>query len=270
MTGAGSTRVLSYLNDVAPKDGTVFGMVGRGVALEPLLGNTPMTYDARRFTWIGSVSDEVSLCVTWKTSKVKKWNDMLNTDFTLGGEGPGSDPDIFAMAARNIFGVKTRLIAGYAGGSALNLAMERGEIDGRCGWSWSAIKGTKPDWLENRNINLLVQMALQGTGELKGVPLIMDMAKSERDRKILRLILSRQQMAWPFVGPPDLPPERARALREAFDATMKDPTYLEEAEKRRIDVKPMSGTAINGLIEELYATDADLIQATRAAIGSGK
>jgi hypothetical protein len=144
--------------------------------------------------------------------------------------------------------------------------MERGEVDGRCGWSWSSIKITKPDWLKAKRINLALQMALHRNGELADVPLIMDFARDERERQILKLVLSRQEMGWPFTAPPDLPRERADVLRNAFDATMKDPDYLAEAQQRRLDVNPMSGAAIDKLIAELYATPPDVVAATKAAI----
>src|SRR5262245_50109434 len=236
MAGADSLPLAKFLYNVAPKHGTAIGMVGRGMAIEPLIGGSATQYDARRYTWIGSVSDQVSLCVTWHTSKVKSWNDMLATDFTVGGEGSGSDPDMFATMIRSIFGVKVRLVSGYPGGNEINLAMERGEVDGRCGWSWSSIKITKPDWLKQKQINLLLQMALHRNSELAGVPLIMDLARNEREREILKLVLSRQEMGWPFAAPPELPRERADALRAAFDDTMKDPDYLAEAGQRRLEV----------------------------------
>ncbi|MCC6890657.1 MAG: hypothetical protein IT536_19205 [Hyphomicrobiales bacterium] len=269
MAGAGSLRLANFLYNVAPKDGTTIGMVGRGMAMEPLIGASATQYDARRYTWIGSVGDQVSLCATWHTSKVKSWNDMLTTGFTVGGEGSGSDPDMFATMIRSIFGVKIRLISGYPGGNEINLAMERGEVDGRCGWSWSSIKITKPDWLTKRQIKLVLQMALHKSSELPDVPLIMDFARNERERQILRLVLSRQQMGWPFTAPPDLPKERGAALRAAFEATMKDPEYLAETRQRRLDVNPMNGAAIDALIADLYQTPADVIAATRMAISEG-
>jgi tripartite-type tricarboxylate transporter receptor subunit TctC len=194
---------------------------------------------------------------------------MLKTDFTVGGEGSGSDPDMFATMIRSIFGVKIRLVSGYPGGNEINLAMERGEVDGRCGWSWSSIKITKPDWLKNKRINLLLQMALHKNSELADVPLIMDLARNDRERQILKLVLGRQDMGWPFTAPPDLPKDRAAALRAAFDATMKDPDYLAEAKQRRLDVNPMSGAAIDTLISELYATPPEVVAATKAAISAG-
>jgi tripartite-type tricarboxylate transporter receptor subunit TctC len=269
MAGAGSLRLANFLYNVAPKDGTAIGIVGRGMAMEPLIGGSATQYDARRYTWIGSVSDQVSLCATWHTSKVKSWDDMLKTEFTVGGEGSGSDPDMFATMIRSLFGVKIRLVSGYPGGNEINLAMERGELDGRCGWSWGSIKVTRANWLRDKRLNLLVQIALQSTQELANVPLIMDRARTDRQRQILRLLLSRQQMGWPFLAPPDLPKDRAQALRAAFEATMKDPDYLAETKQRKLEVNPMTGAAIDKLIAELYATPADAIAATKAAISEG-
>lgn len=269
--GAAGLRLANFLYNVAPKDGMTIGMLGRGSAMEPVLGNNAAQFDSRRYTWLGSVSDEVSLCVTWHTSKIKTFDDMLSTPFVVGGQGSASDNDMFAYLLRNIFGAKLRVVPGYPGGNEINLAMERGEVDGRCGWSWGSIKVTRREWLETKRINLVLQIALERASDLpKSVPFIMDRAKNDRDRRILRLIFSRQQMAWPFAGPPNLPADRAAALRAAFDATMKDPEYLAEAEKRKLEVNPMRGEAINHLIDELYATPADVVAATKAAITETK
>ena len=269
LPGAGSLRLANVLYNTAPKDGLTLGMIGRGMAMEPLIGASQPQYDARKFTWLGSGSDQVSLCATWATSPVKRWNDMLTTPFTVGGEGSGSDPDMFATMIRNMFGVKVRLVSGYPGGNEINLAMERGEVDGRCGWSWSSIKITKPDWLTGKKINLLLQMALKKSPELPDVPLIMDVARSEQERQILRLILARQQMGWPFLAPPDLPAERVQALRQAFDATMKDAEFLAEAKQRKLDVNPMTGAEIDRLVGELYQTSPEVIAAAKAVIAEG-
>jgi tripartite-type tricarboxylate transporter receptor subunit TctC len=271
MAGAGSLRLANVLYNVAPKDGTTFGMVGRGISMEPLLGTDAAKFDSRRFNWIGSVSNETSVCVSWRTSPVKSWNDMLSVPFTVGGQGPGSDDDMFSNMLRNVLGAKARLVAGYPGGNEINLAMERGEIDARCGWSWGAIKTTRFNWVANKDINVLLQIALQKAKDLPDVPLVMDYAKTDRARQILQAILSRQQMAWPFTAPPGLPTDRTAALRAAFDATMRDPEYLAEAKKRGLEVNPMSGAGIEKLIAGLYATPPDVVAAARAAMmESGK
>jgi len=269
MPGAGSLKAANYLYSVAPRDGTAFGIFGRGLAMEPLIGVSDAKFDARKFTWLGSVGDQVSVCATWHGSRVKSWNDALATPFTVGGEGSGSDPDIFALMLKNMFGLKLRLIAGYPGGNEISLALEQGEVDGRCGWSWSSIKLAKPQWIADKKLNLIVQIALRGSPELPGVPFIMDLAADERQRAILKLVLSRQTMAWPFAAPPGLPDDRAQALRAAFDETMRDQAFLEEARKAQLEVNPIRGAALERIVGELYATPQSAILAARAAIGAG-
>jgi hypothetical protein len=177
--------------------------------------------------------------------------------------------DTYPAMLNKLFGTRMKVIGGYKSGTDIYLAMERGELDGRCGWSWGSIKVTRANWLRDKRLNLLVQIALQSTQELASVPLIMDRARTDRERQILRLLLSRQQMGWPFLAPPDLPKDRAQALRAAFEATMKDPDYLAETKQRKLEVNPMTGAAIDKLIAELYATPADAIAATKAAISEG-
>jgi tripartite-type tricarboxylate transporter receptor subunit TctC len=269
MEGAGSLRAANYLYAAALKDGSVIGMVARGMAMEPLIGRSHASFDTRKFTWLGSGTDEVSTCVTGHASAVKTWGEALTTPFTVGGEGSGSDPDIFATIMRNLFGVKLRLVSGYPGTAELTLAIERGEIDGRCGWSYSSLKQQHPDWIANKQVNILVQLALSRSPELPNVPLIGDLATTDRQRQILRLVFSRQAMARPFLAPPGIPPERKQALRAAFDETMRDPAFLAEAKQRGLEVDPVSGPEIDKLIEELYQTPADIIAEVRASIAPG-
>jgi tripartite-type tricarboxylate transporter receptor subunit TctC len=269
MPGAGSLKAANYLYAVAPKDGTAMGIFGRGMPMEPLIGTSGAKFDARKFTWLGSGSDQVSVCATWQTSSVKSWNDSLRTPFTVAGEGSGSDPDLFAAMLKNMFGVKLKLVTGYPGGNEMSLAMEQGEVEGRCGWSWSSIKLAKPDWIANKKLNFLVQMSLTKSPELADVPFIMDYATDDRQRQILKLVLGRQTMGWPFVAPPDLPPDRKQALRTAFDETLADPEFIAEAKLRKLDVNPMNAADLDKLINELYQTPPDAIAAARAAIAEG-
>lgn len=270
MPGAGSLRAANYLYNAAPKDGTVFGIFTRGMAMEPLLGNKAAMFDARKFTWIGSIANEVSVCTSWYKSPIKNWADMMEKPFTVSGEGSGSDPDIFATVLRSVFGAKIKLVTGYPGTNEMTLAMERGEIDGRCGWSLSSIKAQKPDWLAEKKLNLLVQLGLKKSPELPGVPFIMDEAKTERQRQILRLIFSRQVMGRPFAAPPDIPPERAAALRQAFDDTIKDPAFLDEAHRSGLEVTPESGATLASLVEDLYHAPPDVVAEARAAVHGAK
>ena len=187
-------------------------------------------------------------------------------NYFFATETPGDNTVTAPLVLRNLFDVRARLVPGYPGGNEINLAMEREEVDGRCGWSWSSIKTTVPDWLRLKRINLLLQMSIKKSRELPDVPLVMDMASDDRQRQILRLILGDQQMAWPFLAPPGLPLARAEALRAAFDATMKDPEYMAELAQRRFDINPMSGGEIEKLIGELYQTPDDVVAAARKAI----
>jgi tripartite-type tricarboxylate transporter receptor subunit TctC len=266
MPGAGTLNLVNYLYNVSPKDGSAFGIFARGMAMEPLIGGTNAKFDATKLTWIGSAANEISLCATYQTSPVKSWNDALTKEFTVAGNGSGSDPDVFANVLRNLFGVKDRLISGFPGSSEISLAMERGEVDGRCGWSWSSIKAEKAQWLAEHKLNLVVQLALQKAPDLPNVPLITELATNDRQRQILKLIFSRQTMGRPFAGPPGIPAERAEALRRAFDLTMKDPEFLAEAEKRGLEINPVSGHDLEKLITELYQTPKDIVAEAHEAI----
>jgi tripartite-type tricarboxylate transporter receptor subunit TctC len=264
MEGAGSLKAANYLYGVAPKDGSTIGIIGRGLAMEPLLGDAK--YDATKFSWIGSIANEISVCASWHTSPVKNWDDVLTRNFTVGGNGSGSDPDIFALLLRNVLGAKIKLVTGYPGGADINLALERGELEGRCGWSWSTIKSRNAVWLQEKKINLLVQFTLEKHQELSGIPLIMDLATTQEQRQILRLILARQVMGRPILAPPGIPQDRKLALRKAFDATMADPEFLAEAQKVDLEVNPVTGAMIDRLLADLYQTPKDVVEKAVRAI----
>jgi tripartite-type tricarboxylate transporter receptor subunit TctC len=265
MTGAGSLRAASYIYGVAPKDGSVFGTFGRTMAITPLL-TAGTQFDGTKFTWLGSVTNEVSTCVTWHTSAVKTWADMLEKPVTLGGEGPGADPDVYALLYKNVFGAKVKLVTGYHGTSNLTLAMERGETDGLCGLSWSTLKSRHMQWMKENKINIIIQAAFNREPELAGVPLITEIAKDREQMQILKLLLTSQEMARPFAAPPGIPADRATALVAAFDQTMKDPEFLSEAQKLNLDVNPVGAKTIDDLLTELYATPKDVLEKAAQAI----
>jgi tripartite-type tricarboxylate transporter receptor subunit TctC len=265
ITGAGSLNAANNIYNVAAKDGTVFGTFGRGLAMEPLIGTARVQFDSTKFTWLGSGTNEISLCATWHTSPIKTWQDALKAQFTVGGEGAGSDPDTYAAFVRNVFGVKLRLVTGYHGTSDIILAIERGEVDGRCGWSWSSIKSTRAAWISEKKLNYLVHNSDAKAPELPHIPSLADFA-NERQKQILKLVTSRQTMGRPFAAPPGVPADRAQALRRAFDATLKDPAFLAEADKLKLDVNPVSGEDVDRLIAELYATPKDVVEEARVAI----
>ena len=266
MPGAGSLRALNYLYNAAPRDGTAIATFGRGLAMEPLIGSSPTQFDARKLVWLGSGSDEVSLCGTWHTSRIKTWNDMQTIPFTVGGEGSGSDPDIFAAMMKKVFGIKLRIVSGYPGSAELALAVERQEIDGRCGWSLSSLRQMRPDWLATKQFNPVVQLNLEKSPDLPDVPAITEYAQTRAQRQILKLVLSRQSMARPFAAPPGVPADRAEALRQAFERTMADPKFIAEAKAAGLEVNPVSGAEIERLVGELYQTPPDVVAEAKAAL----
>jgi tripartite-type tricarboxylate transporter receptor subunit TctC len=267
MPGAGSLKLANYLYNAAPKDGATIGIFSRGMAMEPLIGASNTQFDSSKFGWLGSGTNEVSVFVVWHTAPIKTFADMLTTPFTVGGEGSGSDPDIYALLLKNAFGAKLKLISGYPGTAEVALALERGEVDSRASWSWSSLKTLKPQWIAEKKVVFPVQLNLTPGTELKDVPLIMQFAKNEAQRQMLKLVLTRQEMARPFAAPPGIPAERKAALRKAFDEAWADPELLAEMKARGQEVNPVSGPALDRLVAELYATPKAVVEETRKAIG---
>jgi tripartite-type tricarboxylate transporter receptor subunit TctC len=261
MPGAGSLKATQYVYSVAAKDGLTLGTVSRGMLTEPLL--TGANFDPNKFSWLGSITSETSVCATWKTSSVNTWDDMFKREFSLGSNSLGDDTASFALIMRNVFGAKVKLVTGYPGGNDVNLAMERGEVDGRCGWSWSSLKSQK-HWLPN--VNVLVQFNLTKNADLPNVPMALERATSDEQRQVLRLLIAGQYVGRPFFSSPDIHADRKAALRAAFDATMKDPEFLAEAAKVDMEITPLSAGTIETFLAELYKTPKDVAAKAATAI----
>jgi len=267
MAGAGSLRATNYIYSVAAKDGSVFGTFSRTMGIEPLIDKSA-EFDSRKFTWLGSVTDDNTICVTWNTSPIKTWNDFVSKPSKLGGLGAGADPDVWALLYKNVFGAKAQLVTGYPGTNDVTLAMERGEVDGLCGLSWSTIKTRHGDWLNSHSVNIIVQAALKKEPEIETVPLATDLVAKPEQLQIIKLLLAAQAMARPFAAPPDVPAERKAALIAAFDDTMKDADFLAEAQKLDFDVRPVKASTIDALLAEVYATPKDVLDKAAKAISS--
>jgi tripartite-type tricarboxylate transporter receptor subunit TctC len=270
MEGAGSLTLTNHLYNVARKDGTVIGTINRGAPFEPLIGEPELArFDPALFTWIGSIANEVSICAVWERAGVDNFDQLFTRELTVGGTGSGADTNQFPKVMNGVLGTKMKIVSGYPGGNNIDLAMERGEVDGRCGWSWSSVASTRKAWLESGSIKVLVQLALQKHPDLPNVPLIMDYAKTDEERAMLRLIFSRAALGCPFLAPPDVPADRAVALRKAFDDTMKDPAFLEEAAQAMLEVAPVGGEELQRLIADIYRTPKDVVEKTRAMLMRG-
>ncbi len=266
MPGAGSLRMANFLYNVAPKDGTVIGTFGRGIAMEPLLSGVGTQFDARKFSWLGSLNNEVSLCVAWHESGVKTMQDLQTQELIVGGTGSGSDTVIFPIVVRNLLGADIRLISGYPGGNDVLLAMERGEVDGRCGWSYSSLSSTRGDWLEQGRITILTQLALAKHPDLSGYPIITDFADSENELEAMEIIFSRQVMGRPYLAPPGIPAERLQALRRALDSVARDPEFLSDAGQLQLEVNPVSGEDVDALLARIYGASDAAIELAASAI----
>jgi tripartite-type tricarboxylate transporter receptor subunit TctC len=261
MPGAGSIRAANYLYNVAPKDGTVFGGFARGIFLDPLLGRAEgMRFVPAKFGWLGSVSNDIGVCAFRSDSGIDSWADMQTKRYKIGATGAGADSDVFSNLLRKMFNLPMQLVLGYPSVAEAVLAIQRKEVDGRCGWSWSTLSTRNRDLLLSKQIHVVLQLTDRPVAELAGVPTVLDVADSPEHGAVLKLIVARQTMARPFVAPPGLPPERLAALRNAFDATMRDPEFLADAARQNLDVRPVTGAAADRLIADVYATAPDIVK----------
>jgi tripartite-type tricarboxylate transporter receptor subunit TctC len=271
MVGAGGLRLTNWLYNAAPQDGSVLALVNRGIPLEPLIGITPqqnIRFDARNFTWIGSATDETSVCVAHERVGIDRFAQLYEEELIVGGVGAGIDADDFPRVLRGALGANFRVVSGYPGGADTLFALERGEVDGRCGWSWSSMQSTHEAWLRDGRLLVLLQMSRAPNPELTamGVPWVMDLAETDETRQILNLVFARLGVGRPYIVPPNLPADRVDALRRAFDATMEDPEFLADAARARLEIKPMGGEEAQVLIEEAYETPQEIVDKTRAML----
>jgi tripartite-type tricarboxylate transporter receptor subunit TctC len=267
--GAGSARAASFVYSVAPKDGTVIGALFPGVVIEPLLSERPQTlFDPVKFQFLASADNATRLCITHERSRTKTFEDARKYKTIMGGSAAGASTRDYVNMHRKSMGAMFELVAGYKGTSEILLAMERGEVDGLCGFDWSSLKSQRPAWLTERKVNILLQVNLEPEDELTrmGIPQVWKYIKDDTDKKAVELILGQQVFGRPYVAPPGVPAEQIAILRAAFMATMRDRDFLADAEKTRIDVAPSSGEKVQELVERLYATPKAIIERAKELV----
>jgi tripartite-type tricarboxylate transporter receptor subunit TctC len=269
MPGAGSMKAANFIYGNAPKDGSQIATFARGLAMQPLLDDQGVQYDALKLNWLGSPTSEVSVVFSWHTTPFKTVDDLLTREMIVPATGTGADSAIFPYVLNGVLGTKFKVVSGYPGASETMLAIERSEADGSAAMSWGNFTSAKQDWLRDKKVNILLQLALKKLAVLPDVPLVMDLAKSDADTKVLELIFSRQSMAYPYAAPPDVPADRLQALRRAFDATMKDPEYLADMQQQKLDLDPLGGDEMQTLISSAYASSPQVIARAKAAIAEG-
>ena len=258
MPGAGSFTAAAHIYTAAPKDGTVIGIIARDAPLGPITGQEGARFDPLKLSWLGTPTTETNVCISYKTSKVKKADDLFTTEIILGDTGPGTGTHSYPKALTALLGMKFKLIGGYPSSSDVFLAMERGEVDGICE-SLDSVHGKRPDWIEKKTVNLLFQGGAEPNEEIKDVPFVMQFAKDEDTKKAMEFLYAGQGIGRPFIAPPDMPPGVLKMLRDAFVATMKDPEFMAEVKQRKLDLAPESGEALEALVKKIYSTPKPIV-----------
>jgi tripartite-type tricarboxylate transporter receptor subunit TctC len=269
MVGAGSAKAAAYMQSVAARDGTVLGAVFPGALMEPLLGDRAKAqYDPPKFQYIGTADNGTRLCAIWHGSQTKTLEDAQKRKTILGASQAGGSSRDYGYMHNHLNGTQFEIVSGYKGSVDIMLAIERGEVDGMCGYDWSSIRTQRPHWLAEKKVNILVQVALEPNPELTkmGVPTIWKYIKNDDDRKVAELILTQQVFGRPYFVPAGTPPDRVDILRAAFDKTMTDTGFIEDAKKQRLDIEPLGGAKIQKMIEDLYTAPPSLIERAKAVV----
>jgi tripartite-type tricarboxylate transporter receptor subunit TctC len=268
MPGASGRRLMGFLYNVAPRDGTAIATAQRALAFDPLMG-TDSHFDVDKISWIGSANNETNVCMVWHTSPIRTLEDVKLREMVVGTSGPSSTDAIYPNVMNALFGTRFKVVGGYQAAAESNIAMERGEIDGRCGTTWDTLVALNADWLRDKKIRLLVQFALDKNPELPDVPSVFDLARTEEERQILALWAAPNKMGRPFFAPPAMAPARVELLRRAFDAALRDPELLAEAARMQLAVAAITGEQVQALIRQVYATPKDVV-AKAASAGAGR
>ena len=264
MPGAGGIRVIDFLASSAPKDGTTIAVVPSGPLIEPLVGGRKLPYKMTDLAALGAWARDFSLCVAWHASGFKTLADAQAREMTVAGTGAASTPDTFPVVLNATIGTRFKVITGYLGTQETVMAIERGETHGRCGWSWSSLKGVRYDWVKERKLHVFLQMGVEKSPLFPDVPFATDLAKSPEDRQLLELMFAPMALSNGFLAPPGLPAARVAELRKAYSDTMADKEVVAEAVKLMQDEPtPTSGADMARLMERMYATPEPIVARLR-------
>lgn len=267
--GAASVVMTNAVYNTAPRDGTVIGGAINGMTTAPLVTPEVVKFDLGKLIWIGSTNHDIQITYLWHTTPVRTPQDLLSQEVVVGATAAGTTHVDYPLVARALFGLKFKLVSGYPGTAPVHIAMERGEVAGFGANGWLALKALKSEWIADRKVNIVMQYAMSRSPVFPDVPAIGELVTNDADRQAIEMMITRLQFGRPFFLPPDVPAARVEALRRAFDATMKDPDYLAEAEKARLDVSPMIGEDIGPLVAKVLATPPEIVARVRAALADG-
>lgn len=267
MPGAGSVLASNHIFNVAPRDGTVIGLVSATIALDEKLGAPGVKYEAPKFTWIGRVASAINVTMTWHGSPVKSMDDAFRREVTLGATGTSSTVFVYPNVLKNVVGARFRIVLGYKGSGEAMLAMERGEVDGHS-TSWEAVKALHQDWIDQKKIAIIVQYGRERHPDLPDVPTAVELARSPEEAQVLRAVVNATDIGKAVLAPPGLSPELTQMLRRAFDATMKDKEFADELEKTRSELSPMTGEQLQGVVEEFRDLPPSVVEKIKAVYGT--
>jgi tripartite-type tricarboxylate transporter receptor subunit TctC len=262
--GAGSFLTLGYVYGVAPKDGSVIGIGAPTAPLDEKLGTQGVRFKTAELNWIGRIDSLINIVFLWHTSPVKTFADAQKIESKLSGTGVGSTVSIYPTVTNNVLGTRFKLIMGYKGSNEAQLAVERGEAEGHS-TSWTAVKVAHPDWRPDKKINIVVQYALNKHPELPDVPTVVELARNDEERQVLRAVMNATEIGTAFFTTPNAPKDRVEALRRAFDATMKDPEFLAEAQRTQLTIGPLPGEELQKLVAEVAGMPPEILEKVRAA-----
>ena len=260
LPGAGGLIAANTLYNNTPADGLTFAALTNGAAMDPLFGERAARFDAQKLSWIGSIGKLDNICVTWQGSPLTRIEQAKAREVAVSASGAGGNSSIMPKILNQFIGTKFKVIGGYTEGSGTTLALERGEVDGVCGLSYSTLKTMHPDWFRDKKVNILVQIGLEKQRDLPDVPNALDLVANPEDKQVLSLILARQEMGRPFATPPGVPADRVAILRAAFEATLKDSAFLADAQKLQMEVDPLTGAEIEALLKTAYAAPRPIVQ----------
>ena len=266
MPAAGGLAAANTLYNNADKDALTIAALSNVSTLDPLFGNSGARYDPRKFGWIGSIGKLQNVCATWHTSPVKTIGDARKREVIVAGAGASSNTAVVPRIVNELLGTRFKIVAGYDPAGGLTMAVESGEAEGICGLSWSTMKASRPEWISGKKLNVIVQMSMEKLPELIDVPSALDLVTDPARKRVLELILIRQETGRPIVTSPGSPADRLAALRRAFDATMKDPDFLADAERNQMEIEPLTGAEIEAFLDRAYASPPEIIAQAAALV----
>jgi tripartite-type tricarboxylate transporter receptor subunit TctC len=270
MPGASGAQSANYLFGVAPKDGSVIGLFNQSMVQRQVLEPDSVRFDGGAFNWLGAMTTTTNVFITWHASGVKTLDDAKTKDVVMGALSREGGNSVYPLLLNRFLGTRFKVVLGYQGGNTIQLAMERGEVDGRAAVVWSGLKAGWPQWIAEKKINVLVQIGLAKEADLPDVPLFIDLAKTPADAAIFRFVSSDSAMGFPTLAPPGVPAERVAALRRAFDATLTDQAFRAEAEKRGLPIRPVAGSEVQAIVKAMIATPKEIIATLKAGIEEAK